>query len=169
MTLQKSFSIIVVLLVFPSLLGADKKRMTVVDYFLLLPPHSLESAPVDLLDNCNVIDRQNGFMSCIGDGAQPNFQVALFKYRDRRSLLALCQGEEAGGDSLFLDFFEMAPDGKMHKTSRSIFPVADAGSEKGNWRFELPRHGRIVLVRGQKSGKILRKFTWNGDKFVEQK
>ncbi len=38
-----------------------------------------------------------------------------------------------------------------------------------NWRFELPRRGRTVLVRNQKSGKILHKFTWNGEKFREEK
>jgi len=38
-----------------------------------------------------------------------------------------------------------------------------------NWRFELPRRGRTVLVRNQKSGKILHKFTWNGEKFQEEK
>ena len=55
----------------------------------------------------------------------------------------------------------------MKKTRRSIFPVGDAGNDKGDWRFELPRHGRTVLVRSQRSGKVLRKLTWNGEKFVE--
>src|SRR6266404_906583 len=36
-------------------------------------------------------------------------------------------------------------------------------------QFELPRQGRTILVRSQKSGKVLRKFTWNGEKFVEQR
>jgi hypothetical protein len=71
--------------------------------------------------------------------------------------------------SLFLDFFKMGADGKMHKGPRSIVPVPDADTEKANWRFELPRHGRTIRVRNQKSGKILRKFTWNGEKFVEGK
>jgi hypothetical protein len=108
-------------------------------------------------------------MSCTGDGAQPNFEVALFRYRDSRPLLAVCDGELDGPDSVFLDFFEMGGGGKMKKTRRSIFPVADAGNDKGNWRFELPRQGRSVLVRSQRSGKILRKFAWNGEKFAEEK
>jgi hypothetical protein len=36
-------------------------------------------------------------------------------------------------------------------------------------QFELPRQGSTILVRSQKSGKVLRKFTWNGEKFVEQR
>jgi hypothetical protein len=108
-------------------------------------------------------------MRCTGDGAQPNFEIALFRYRGGRPLLALCQGELEGADSLFLDFFEMGSDGKMHKARRPIFPADDAGSDQGDWRFELPRQGRTVLLRNQKSGKVLRKFTWNGEKFVEEK
>jgi hypothetical protein len=154
--------------------GADQKRMTVVDYFLLLPPKYFEGPPADWLKfvrqpKCGVIDLGNGYMSCTGDGAQPEFEVALFRYQDGRPLLAVCGGELEGPDSVFLDFFEMGPSGKMKKMRRSIFPVGDAGSEKGNWRFQLPRQGRTVLVHSQKSGKVLRKFTWNGEKFVEER
>lgn len=145
--------------------------MTVIDYFLRLPKDALETPAREWLQNCGVIDKQNGYMRCTGDGAQPNFEIALFRYRDpaRAGLLALCQGELEGADWLFLDFFEMGSDGKMHKARRSIFPAADAGSDQGDWRFELPRQGRTVLLRNQKSGKVLRKFTWNGEKFVEEK
>ncbi|HAF03953.1 MAG TPA: hypothetical protein DIT76_07410 [Spartobacteria bacterium] len=60
---------------------------------------------------------------------------------------------------------------------RSIFPVADSvtfdksggRTERGNWRFELPRRGKTVLVRDQRSGKILRKLTWNGERFQDEK
>ena len=154
--------------------AADEKKMTVVDYYLRLPDKTFEGAAADWLQflkqpKCGVVDPSNGYMSCIGDGAQPRFEVALFRYRDGRPLLALCQGELEGEKSLFLDFFEMRSDGKMHKTRRSIFPAKDAGDNEGNWRFELPRRGRTVLLRSQKSGKVLRKFTWNGEKFVEEK
>ena len=157
-----------------SLRGVEEKKMTVVDYYLLLPRDYFEGTPADWLrflkqPKCGIVDPANGYMSCIGDGAQPSFEIALFHYRDRRPLLAVCLGELEGPHSVFFDFFEMGSDGKMHKTRRSIFPVADAGNGEGNWRFELPRQGRTVLVRSQKSGKVLRKLTWNGEKFVEQK
>ena len=58
---------------------------------------------------------------------------------------------------------------RMHKTRRSIFPVKDAGNDEGNWRFELPRQGRTILVRNQKTGEILYQFTWKGEKFVDEK
>jgi hypothetical protein len=156
--------------------GADEKKMTVVDYYLRLPDKTFEGPAADWLrflkqPKCGIVDPANGYMSCIGDGAQPPFEIALFRYRDpaRAGLLALCQGELEGEKSLFLDFFEMRSDGKMHKTRRSIFPAADAGNDQANWRFELPRQGRTVLLRSQKSGKVLSKFTWTGEKFVEEK
>jgi hypothetical protein len=162
--------------IFPwfALRGADEKKMTVADYYLRLPDKTFEGPAADWLQflkqpKCGLVDLANGYMSCIGDGAQPPFQITLFRYRDGRPLLALCQGELEGTDSLFLDFFEMRSDGRMHTTRRSIFPVKDAGNDEGNWRFELPRQGRTILVRSQKSGKVLRKFTWNGEKFVEQR
>jgi hypothetical protein len=148
--------------------------MGVVDYYLRLPDKTFEGSAADWLrflkqPKCGVVDVANGYMSCTGDGAQPPFEIALFRYRDGRPLLALCQGELEGEKSLFLDFFEMRSDGKMHKARRSIFPAGDAGNDQANWRFELPRQGRTVLLRSQKSGKVLSKFTWNGEKFVVQR
>jgi hypothetical protein len=146
--------------------------MTVVDYFLRLPSDYFEGLPADWLrflkqPKCGVVDLANGYMSCIGDGAKPEFEVALFRYRDDRPLLTVCSGELEGPDSVYFDFSEMESDRKLKKIRRSIFPVGDAGNDKGDWRFELRRHGRTVLVRRQRSGKVLRKLTWNGEKFVE--
>jgi len=176
---MKRLSIFVVLalgLCLPFALGAaDEKKMTVVDYFLLLPDKTLEAPPRAWLGSAEVSDRQNGYISIAGDGAQPSFQVALFRYRDGRSLLALCSGELEGDDSVTLDFFELGADGKMHKASRRVFPIGDRwssgeyGSKYEDLQFELPRQGRTILVRSHKSGKVLHKFTWNGEKFVEQR
>ncbi len=33
----------------------------------------------------------------------------------------------------------------------------------------IPRHGKTIIVRHQRIGKILRKVTWNGEKFQDQK
>jgi hypothetical protein len=163
-----------------SLRGADEKKMTVVDYFLLLPDKTFEGSAEGWLTflkqpKCGVIDIPNGYMSCTGDGAQPEFEIALFRYRDGRPLLALCNGELEGADSLMLTFFEMGSDGKMREAPRSIFPVGDSlvvtkddEIRYENWEFQLPRHGETVVVRKQKSGKVLHKFAWNGEKFIEQ-
>ncbi|HUE62150.1 MAG TPA: hypothetical protein VMO04_03405 [Chthoniobacterales bacterium] len=159
-----------------ALRGADEKKMTVVDYFLRLPDKTLEAPPRAWLGNAQVIDKQNGYISIAGDGAQPSFQVALFRYRDpaRAGLLALCSGELEADDSVTLDFFELGSDGKMHKASRRIFPIGDRWSsgeydkKYEDFRFELPRHGRTVLVRSAKTKKVLHKVTWNGEKFVEE-
>lgn len=173
-----SLSVFVVLLLSPlisiSLRGAEQKPLTIVDYFLLLPQDYFENPPQSWLTflrqpKAGVVDVANGYMACIGDGAQPEFEVALFRYRDGRPLLAICHGELEGPDSLYLDFFEIGPDGKMKKTRQSILPVGDAGSNKGNSRFQLPRKGRTILVHTKGSGKIQRKLTWNGEKFQEEK
>jgi hypothetical protein len=73
----------------------------------------------------------------------------------------------------FFSAFSNCADGKMHKIKRSIFPIADspyeAEKEKPNWKFELPREGRTILVRTGKGRKILHKITWNGETFEKQK
>jgi hypothetical protein len=90
-----------------SLRAADERKMTVVDYFLRLPDKTLEAPPRAWLGNAQVIDKQNGYISITGDGAQPSFQVALFRYRNpaRAGLLALCSGELEGDDSVTLGLF----------------------------------------------------------------
>jgi hypothetical protein len=63
----------------------------------------------------------------------------------------------------------------MHKVSRKIFPTGDQWSSGDynekykDFRFELPRHGRMVLVRSAKTKKLLQRVTWNGEKFIEQR
>jgi hypothetical protein len=64
-------------------------------------------------------------------------------------------GDLEGQNSVFLDSFEMGATGKMKNTRRSIFPVSDASKDKGKWRFELPRQAGTILVRKQKSGRIV--------------
>lgn len=158
-----------------ALRAADEKKMTVADYYLLLPKDTFETPAKDWLQNARVIDKENGYLSITGDGAQPSFEVALFRYRDGRPLLAICQGELEGDDSVTLEFFELGAAGGMHKVSRKIFPIGDQwssgeyDSKYEDFRFELPRRGRTVLVRSQKSGKILHRVTWNGEKFVEER
>jgi hypothetical protein len=157
-----------------SLRAADEKKMTVVDYFLLLPDKTLETPARDWLGNAK-IDKQNGYMDVAGDGAQPSFEVALFRYRDGRPLLALCEGELEGDNRVTLNFYELSANGRMQSVSRKIFPISDSWSsgdydEKyADFRFELPRHGRTILVRSAKTKKILHKVAWNGEKFVEQR
>jgi hypothetical protein len=166
----------------PFVRSAVQEKISIVDYFLLLPPDNFEAPPSAWLQQMRMggyfqmcdgkwrakhIDEKNGYMRCPGDGAQPEFEVALFRFRDGRPLLALCSGELEGPDSVSLSFFELGADGKMHEARRSIFPVGD--SKEDRWEFELPREGRTVLVRARRSGKILHRITWTGEKFEEQK
>ncbi len=159
----------------PSIVKTEAEPISVVDYFLLLPDKTLETPAREWLNNATVIDKQNGYMSVAGDGAQPPIEVALFRYRDGRPLLAICSGELEGDNSVMLNFFELGADGRMQETHRKIFPVGDQwDSDEHNkkyedFRFYVPRQGRTILVRSAKTKKILHKVTWNGEKFVEEK
>src|SRR5437763_1917593 len=95
-----------------TLRAADKKKMTVVDYYLLLTQDTFEPPPKAGLQHARVIDKENGYLSITGDGAQPSFEVALFRYRDSRPLLAICEGELEGDDSVTLEFFELGVDSR---------------------------------------------------------
>ncbi len=146
---------------------ASEAKRTVVDYYLLLPKDTFEGSAAEWLKflrqpSCGVVDLKNGYMSCTGDGAQPSFEVALFRHSDGRPLLALCTGELEGDASVYLTFYELGPDGKMHALPSSFFPVKESPS---HLRFDLPRQGRTIRVRDAKSGKVRQLLTWDGEKF----
>jgi hypothetical protein len=154
----------------PVLRAAEARRLTVVDYYLQLPDKTFERSAKEWLmflrqPNSGSYDPANGYLSCTGDGAQPPFEVALFRYQNDRPLLAVCQGELEGKNSKYLTFYELGLSGRMHEVKRSIFPIAD---EKG-CLFELPRKGRTVIVRTEKGGKLKAKYTWDGERFVEER
>jgi len=163
-----------------SVRSAEQVKVSIIDYFLLLPPKNFEAPllawlrmmrggdyfPCDTKPAHN-IDEKNGYMYCRGDGAQPEFDVALFRHRDGQPLLALCSGELEGPDAVSLKFYELGLDKKMHEINRSIFPVPDSKDDR--WQFELPKQGRTILVRTRKAGKILHKVAWNGEKFEKEK
>jgi len=162
--------IVLITLASPILHGADAKRLTVVDYYLQLPDKTFEGTAKEWLfflrqPKSGMVDIANGYMSCTGDGAQPPFEVALFRYKDDKPLLAVCQGELEGKNSKYLAFYEPGFGGRMHEVKRSIFPIAD---EKG-FLFELPRKGRTIVVRTEKGGKLKAKYTWDGEKFGEDR
>jgi hypothetical protein len=164
--------------------NVEQQKMSIVDYFLLLPADLFEGPPSVWLRHAQTgghiylceaeareknIDEKNGYMSCGGDGAQSSFEVALFRHRDGRPLLALCHAgepevEEENSVYSYLSFFELGADGKMHEVEHSMLPKA----VRGNSEFLLPRQGRTILVRSPKSKKVLHKFTWNGEKFQEE-
>ena len=156
------------------MIKSEPERPSIVDYYLLLPKDTFETRPRNWLHNAK-IDKENGYMDVSGDGAQPSFQVALFRHRNGRPLLAVCSGELEGDDRVSLEFFELGADGRMEKLPREIFPIGDEWSSNDNnkkyedFRFDLPRHGETVVVRSAKTKRILHKITWNGEKFVEDR
>ena len=172
-----------------SIHSVEQEKVSIVDYFLLLPADRFEGPPSVWLRHTRTgghaylceaepreknIDEKNGYMSCGGDGAQSSFDVALFRYRDGRPLLALCSAgepevEEERSVYSYLSFFELGADGKMHEIEHSMLPGAREELGEGNREFVLPRQGRTIVMRAPKSKKILHKFTWNGEKFEKEK
>src|SRR5215467_6668546 len=162
----------------PTIVKTEAEPVSILDYFLLLPDDTLEGPPRHMrqYEYGYEIDKKNGFMSGGGDGAQAHFQVALFRYRDGRPLLAVCQGDE-GIDytrCVSVQFFDLGADSKMKKLDRKIFPVRDeydSGEQNKKYqdfRFIFRRQSRTVLVLSAKTEKILHKVTWNGEKFIEE-
>lgn len=129
-------------------------------------PHQpfLEGTPAKLLEIAGdqregVIDKPNGYVFVPGDGAQVSLQIVLFRHRDKSPLLAIAWGNLEEEDFTHLTLFREEA-GKMVVAERAIFPVADSADV----RFELPRHGRTVIV---KTPAGVEKWTWDGAKFVQ--
>jgi hypothetical protein len=162
-----------------SIAKSEQEPPSIVDYFLLLPKDYFEGPPSiwlrSMRESGGTIDKKNGFMFCAGDGAQPEFEVALFRYSDGRPLLAMSGGELEGAEDLYLHFFTLGTDGKMHLVNHWLFPVPDggydpeSGAPKASWEFILPRTGRTILIRTAKGHKVLHKLTWDGDRFEKEK
>ncbi|MFZ1217789.1 MAG: hypothetical protein WAO00_00780 [Chthoniobacterales bacterium] len=161
-----------------SIRKAEPQETSIIDYFAQLPPRTLEDTALKMLGflrrNGTIIDKKNGYIQCKGDGAQGDFEVALFRYRDRRPLLVVSTGSTEGEKGTFLQFFEAGADGAMHKIADSVFPMAGAGRDEdggpsGKWQFDLPRYGKTILVRNPRSGKVVHRITWNGETFQNDK
>lgn len=161
-----------------SIRKAEPQETSIIDYFLQLPPRTFEDTALKMFGSLRgpgtIIDKKNGYIQCKGDGAQGDYEVALFRYRDRRPLLVVSTGSTEGEKGTFLQFFEGGADGKMRRIDNSVFPIADVGrAEHGGpsekWHFDLPRYGKTILVRSTRSGKIVHKITWNGEKFQKEK
>lgn len=144
---------------------ASAAPKTIADYFLAIPHQVFtEGSPAELLkiikrgENGSVLDSKNGYMRLAGDGAQVSLQIALFRFEDKSPLLAIAWGELEESDFTHVTLFR-EKEGKMIAADRSILPVPDSPKH----RFELPRHGRTVIIR---NAKVLSKWTWDGKRFV---
>lgn len=149
--------------------AAEPKRLTIVDYFQRLPEQTLEAPAPQMWKFIQdskgaVVDIANGYIQCAGDGAQGDFSVALFRYKDDRPLMAVCQGEPAETDFWYLHFYGLDDKGNFVRLDRSLIPLGNEPRRK----FELPRKGRTIVVSDSKSGKVQAKFTWNGERFVKE-
>jgi hypothetical protein len=95
-----------------------------------------------------------GYISCPGDDGQPSFEVALFRLRDGRPLMAVGSAELEGDQKrgMYLKFYELGDDGKMHASRRSFLPIKDVDNARSKWSFDLPQHGRTIVFRAYATG-----------------
>jgi hypothetical protein len=161
---MKTLSLLITLALSPL---AATAAPSITDYFLKIPAQGFtEGTPQELVKimqrGSGVIDTKNGYFELEGDGAQVSLQGALFRFEDERPLLVVAWGNLEEADFTHLTIFKEVK-GEMVVADRKIFPVADSD----NLRFELPRHGRTVVVRNA-SGKEVSRWTWVKDAFVPE-
>jgi len=145
-------------------LGSLANAQSISDYFSRIPSQSFtEGTPGQLVNLAKngqgFVDPRNGFLRLDGDGAQVSLQVALFRFEDKSPLLIVAWGNLEEPDFTHLTLFR-EKGGKMVKANRNILPAADSEGH----RFELPRHGRTILIRNP-AGRVISKWTWNGSEF----
>jgi hypothetical protein len=163
---MKTLTLLVALALLPL---AAKAAPTITDYFLRIPHQGFtEGTPQQLVqimqrgEGRGLIDTKNGYFRMEGDGAQVSLQGALFRHEDKSPLLVVAWGNLEEPDFTHLTIFKEVK-GKMVVANRKIFPVADSDT----LRFELPRHGRTVIVRNA-AGKEVSRWTWVKDSFVQE-
>ncbi len=138
---------------------------TVRDYYALLPDSYFEG---DLKERLTVmlhrpgavVDIRNGFLHAVGDGAQTDVDVCLFKRSDRTYLVAVNYNDDDGVFATFLDFY-MFENGRLRDVTGSILPIPFDETLK----YELPRKGTTIVVKNG-AGTTVYRFIWGGDRFT---
>jgi hypothetical protein len=154
---------------------AQKKPVTVKDYFMLLPEKYFSvdccqgSKKEYLKQYLTVEDNKNGFLDGGGDGAQSTFKMALFKRPDKTYIIALNVFGEAQDDYFFLDY----NNGTWKDISSAVIPQYDKMKI-----YEIPRYGTTMPVFAKQvidsdgendlteKGKKLYDLVWKNGKFT---
>ncbi|HEX9998725.1 MAG TPA: hypothetical protein VGB45_16440 [Abditibacterium sp.] len=142
---------------------AKEVRRTVVDYFRLLPRDAgiFEAENRESLigrDVPHLIDRKNDYMQVMGDGAQPSFQIAVFRYRGR-DLVAVSSDSRVGDYSFNLWRFDKRRWKKVTSSVSSLILAKD-----DNLHFVLPRYGTTIKVF-RHNGTLAAQLFWENGSF----
>ena len=95
-----------------------------------------------------------------GDGAQASFQIALFRYANRRPLIAIAWGGYMTPDYTTLSFYTESCGEMVQWVGRSF----QSGIPRASVRATPDR---MTLVFRNARGKVLSQGTWNRSRFVE--
>ena len=172
---MRRFSFVLLALVFALPASAKPQRRTVLDYFKMLPSKFFEAPEKQLprmkqlRDGFNpkltevrsIVDLRNDFLRFPGDGAQPTFDIAVFRFRGQDTV-AVFDNFENGQLS-----FWRARNGRLREVTKSVFPFRLPESS-----VELPRRGTTIQVfRGNgydvpKTRALVARFLWRGGRFV---
>ncbi len=142
-------------------------RRTVLDYFRLLPMDAgiFEAEKRESLIGKHfphIIDLKNDYMQVTGDGAQPSFQIAVFRYRGR-DLVAV--SSVIGGPDYFFDL-RRYENGKWKKVTAAVSPLVS--SEDSDLHFVLPWHGTTIQVF-RRNGTLAAQLLWENGNFSAKK
>jgi hypothetical protein len=141
---------------------------TVVDYYLLLPRERQYfewETREDLLRiitpaSGGLTDIRNGYLETMGDGAQAQTTVCLFKRPDRTYVVAVSANRASDGDwEPWLDFY-LYKNGRMVDVTEATLPMR-VGKRLG---FVLPRYGTTIKVINE-SGRKVYDWAWVGGRF----
>jgi len=107
-----------------------------------------------------VLDKKNGYIYAVGDGAQTPIYVCLFKRRHGLPVIVVKSHEPDTRDYTHLDFYEYKND-TLVEVKKGVLPV----KVNENFKYGMPRYGRTIEVRDQ-HGRTLYSFNWSGQRFV---
>ncbi len=144
----------------PKKAAVKTARRSVLDYFRLLPNMSESGDRESLIgkNSPHLIDNGNDYMQVTGDGAQPSFQIAVFRYRGR-DLVAV--SSVIGGPDYFFDLWRY--ERKKWKNVTSSVALA----ENSSLHFVLPRRGTTIKVF-RRNGTLAAQLLWKNGRFDVQ-
>lgn len=118
-------------------------------------------------EDSGIVDLPNGYVSMMGDGAQPDTVVCLFRRPDGIPLFARAQGcvGATGQYERNNVTFYQHKQGRWVEVTDSVLPVA----ARDQLDFHLPRYGTSIQVRQPKAGrngKSLFCLDWKDGRFT---
>ena len=160
----------------PVLAASKVSNLTVVDYFLLLPPKHFAIADKTqkkrmLQARASIVDIKNDYILVPGGDAQATLNVVVFRHNGKAIVAVLDGGYDPYVPTLeFLSY----QNGQWRDVSKEILPQraqfyqprdAPDGSNWYHATFRLPRYGTTIGIFDSGGAKLF-DLLWRSGKFV---